>query len=78
MKFADLLSRLFAFLPRAASLDAVLDNTLWLIGGCSTAFGLALTTALFAARQHLASAELCRSENESQQLPLNPPSNGNT
>jgi NAD(P)-dependent dehydrogenase (short-subunit alcohol dehydrogenase family) len=66
MRFADLLSRLLAFLLKMAFLGAVLDNAVWLITGCSTALGLALTAALFAARHH-ASAMSCRSENKSQQ-----------
>ena len=77
MKFADLLSRLFSFLPRTASLDAALDNAVWLISGCSTALGLALAAALIAARQLVATAIPGRSEGESQQF-LCPPSNGNT
>jgi hypothetical protein len=76
MRFADLVSRLFAFLSKTALLGSVLDNAVWLITGCSTALGLAFTAALFAARHH-ASAMSDRIENESQQ-PFAPPSNGNT
>ena len=78
MRFADLLSKLLALNPKTRSLEAVLDNAVWLITGCSAALGLALTAALRAARQHVASAMSCRNENESRQLPLNPPNNGNT
>jgi len=72
MKLADSLSMLFAFLSNTGLPGTAEDNAVWLITGYSTALGLALTTALFSARQRIVFARA------SHRKPLYSQGNGNT